>query len=559
MVDINKLLRARMEHTKSFAEGSRKYLEIVKDIVRSMNPEEYKHAVDGIATLISLADEISEWTLTGSGKEILQRVADLYEKFIIIDDAITILISVLENPAYAKMALYNMSATYIMNVSREKNHSISEYEAYVEESVATDEKIFELVFEAAGVTTSPEDAFSWIIEHSSVINKFTIKLIGNVIRVISGERRRQLELIIENQKDILLGATRIDMAVWKGAQAMLVRYGLRPITSSETPARLFEQLGAKYDTKISLDENFKTLARNGPGIIYINKSSPSPVEFDLRGLIDVNYITANDLKTNQQSGVTEKIINRFSTAKLLPRVTGPSAIVKYPPKSGNRWYVIESINGELIRLLGRGEDKALGANVICGLIQGVSSRAHNYNSIQTEEILSKCFDPKAKMILQLYEDEKTSLPSADPIKNSIVTELSEWASKSLKNHMPENGEAFKRMAVNQQIISEVLLDVLTHSIGIHGLGSSEYMITYISKFDSIIRAFIKELERKWLEENINDRMFSELSPDNLRGNLLGIFTTVIKASIDELDRNKLWTEYDISIKEYFLERKQAIV
>ena len=80
----------------------------------------------------------------------------------------------------------------------------------------------------------------------------------------------------------------------------------------------------------------------------------------------------------------------------------------------------------------------------------------------------------------------------------------------------------------------------------------------ISSFRSIMNLFIRELERKWANEKLTDSTFAE-SEKSAKEILLKTFADVTLLAATALDGDNLWTEYDISIKEYFLDKKQAVV
>ena len=300
------ILEERMTEVKIIADNSAKYVDSIKNIINSMNPKEYSDAIDSITFLNEVVDSILKIKLIGKRSEILQKAFELYQLFNQLESNIVFLLSIFENNVYAKMALYNMSATYAMNILHDKNTVITAYEKYQSLSIPNDEEIINLVFKMVPITDKPEQFIPWIIEKKQTVNLFTIKLISSVIDLVSGDFRRQLELVIEDQKDSLLGAQRKVLS-FVGTQEILVRYNLTPITNSMPINKLFEELEISYDDEISLEENFNHIVEKNIGVIVINRSSPTAVEFDLRGLIDLNYVIKHDLKTNQQSGLTKKI------------------------------------------------------------------------------------------------------------------------------------------------------------------------------------------------------------------------------------------------------------
>lgn len=550
MDTVGELIKQRIKYAVTLATRAEKYIDVIKDIVSGINPQEYKSCMAAIDRLKNTESIIM--SLFG-GDSIFISMKNVYNELLSVDEAMTTLLKTLTNETYFKMAMHNMSATYVMNVHTERNAAIDLHEKFLEVSVLDDEKIFADVFTELKAASNPTPAIAFIMDNETEINKFTIRLIGMVIKSVSGERKRRLELIIEKQKDIVLGSTRVDISKYVGVQGLLVRYGLRPLTVSMPIGELFGKLNLAYNSKLSLDENCKNA---GAGIIVVNISNNSPIEFDLRGLIDNEYITANDYKTSQVSGLTKKIIDRFSTTKFLPRAGSAGKTLIYPSKGP--WYILQTINGELYRALGK-DTTAVAPDTIVGLINGLSTRPNQYNLAHSADILGKCFDPHAQLILDSYAEAKQSVASSEPTKAAIVERMREWFTKQIHDKKPQSAREVKLHAVNTQIITEILLDILTHTTGTHGKGSAEYIITYISKFDAIIYKFIKELERRWGEEQIADRVFKERSGADLEKYILDVHDGVVKLAVNELDKSLAWSEYDTSLKEYFLERKQVIV
>jgi hypothetical protein len=553
---ISGLLAPRLNHIRSMVEKGAQYLDIVKNIVMSINPKQHGDTMTNMEYLGKKVAEIEhiKWDIAPTA--ILAAAASLYQDFIDVDTRIQQLISVVENETYSKLIIYNMSSTYTTNIYHMRNGISLTHEKYLEAVLADDESIFSIIF---ALPYSPDELFSFIVEHDHLINKFTIKMIGITIATTTPERRRRLELIIEEQKDLVLGSRRIDLSGAAGIQGMMVRYNLRPLTRSLVPAALFAFAEAEYNPDVSLDENFVAMAGRGPGVIAINKSTPSPVEFDLSGLIDDKYIMANDLKTNPLSGLTKKIIDRFSTAVLLQRGARAAAVRRYQGREHDKWWIFESINGDLWRVMGRDGDHLIPSSAIQGLLKGVTTRPHQYSSAQESVILSKYLDPLSQLVLTEYEDMKVSPPSSEPIRAAILDRLSTDFEAKISADPPTTAAAARRAAVDRHVINEVLLDILTHSTGVHGKGSAEYLITYIAKFDSIIYDFIKKLERQWGSINLPERVFKELGRAELKSELMTVFRGVTRAVVNELDQSNTWTDYDLSLKEFVLERGQIVV
>jgi hypothetical protein len=67
------------------------------------------------------------------------------------------------------------------------------------------------------------------------------------------------------------------------------------------------------------------------------------------------------------------------------------------------------------------------------------------------------------------------------------------------------------------------------------------------------------MENKYKSKTFPPLLFKELSENDLREYLSGVFKEIVTDTVTELDRSKCWDDYDISIKEFFLERKYVVV
>ncbi len=539
MENTDKLLVKRLQLVQSIGHRAIEYFKLIQDIVMSINPTQYKQAMVAAEALQTINNEPSR-TIEHS----IAATMDIYQSLGAIDMNIHSIIEVVLNETYSQLVVYNMSATYSLNIQQLRNTIHSLQEQYLDMSAQDDP----LILNAALEGQSPDELFAFIMANDEVINKFTIRLLGHLITTISGEKRRQIELIVEKQKDYILGSIRVDVASG-GIQGMMVRYGLRPITPSMTPNEVFAHFGKPAG------RSFADLVAPGVGVVEINMATPSPVEFSLAGLIDLDYIVKNDFKTNPLSGLTKKIIDRFSTATLLPR--GKSSIHRGGTKAihgaGPSWIVLQSINGDLWRVVG---DK-VPSSMISGLLHGVSTRPHQYNLAQTPKILCKCHNKRANMLLGEYEALKLTPPSSEPIRAAVLDKLTDAFDKRAPGL--RTMAAVKAAAVDKTVISEVLLEVLGAGDNTQGKGGGEYLITHISKYDGIIYDFVKKLERQWMNVNLQDRVFTENTPTEIQRQVRNVFIETTRAAIDELEQARSWTDYDISLKEFMLNREQIVV
>lgn len=588
MLDINNLLKTRISPLNAIIQRATKYIDIVREIIMGNNPMEFKNINQELSSLrdnvnsvpnIDLSDlveyqrnnkstnqptnkptnqptekvEITDKTVVQDAKisnNSFTVIMDLYNKFMTIEKSLHVIIAMFENELYLNLATYNISSSYLHSVRKYKSDTISDYQSYLSISAVDDEKIFLYIFQQVPYTR--ESIYEFAIKNEFVVNKFTIRLVGRAIEITEGPRRRRLEQMIETQKDIIFNTSRIVLTKYTGAQSTVVRYNLLPITKSLPIEEIFTMCDVTYDQNLTIDENWKLLAAKGHGIVAINNANNSPMEFTIDGLINTEYVMANNLNIPIIAGLNNKILERFDTTKLLPRSTGSSKTTETAIHKGYKdsWYVMESINGVLWRRLAYKGNVSIPADIIAGLELGLTTRPDQYNLIQSDEILKKHIDPKMQLVLSSYMSAVTVKPSSEPIKTAILDEMSKLFEKQVE-HI-KTPRDLKRLAVDVDEINKILAKLLQPT-KVLGKDPSEYMITYLLRFNEIASRFIKELNRRWLIENVQDRLFLDYDGAELHRSLRNIFHNVTTAAINELDSAEQWTGYDQSLKDFTLD------
>jgi len=531
---IRELVKKRLEHIEIINKISAKYLTTIASYISGLNPVEYAQCKEALVQTGTVGNLVNEITLPAISK--------MYDNLQSLEKSVHVLFAMMSNETYMKMALYNMSSTYTINLRNEKAKAFTAFEKYQDASIADDAIIHNIVYDTIGLKDNPEIALMFISDNIDVVNKFTIALVGYVIKYLSGDKRRSLELIVERQKDIVFGHS-------THRYTAITMNSLYPITKSMPLGELMSMIGVKANSIDQFAERHN--------VIFVNNGSKSPIEFDMRGLIDQEYIIANGLKTTPSTGLTKKIIERFNTAKYLGR--GLFATEVTVRGEGHEWYIIETLNGTLFRILGNSStvNYKTNANTIQSLIEGLSLRPHEYNKLLSESILENCFDAKAQLVLDSYVEEKKIIKSSDPTKDKVVIALMKYFRDNLTITASTTDRTI-RDVFKPDVIYDILHTVLPHKTGIHGKGYTEYLVTYNLKFDSLVRKFIKELDRVW-DNIITTRDKSEREPVALREYIIDTVTRLIRRAADALDGDNIWTEYDTSLKEYFLDATQSIV
>ena len=583
METIPETIRRRMAPVRIIIARVNTYLDIIRNVLQSVNPEEYQKINSDITSLLELSAEIPDIRpVTDGTLQMLEYMSAVFGKLEILETGFASIFDVFDNRSYAELAMYNKSATYTEEVNRDRNEALAARERYMTFAERDDEKIIKIAIDILAAGDAGDDIFKFIRENENTINKFTIRLFHWFIITATGERQKRAELIVEKQKDIVLGSSRVDLGKYPGVQGVICRYKLLPITQSMPPTDLFKTLGYSYKSEESFDVNLKTLASHGPGIIAINKATESSVEFNLTGLIDLDFIVKNNLKTQPMSGLTKKIITRFNTANRLPPAKTISEKVESDDDETNSetnsnhnskpisrqisepirivagtqdtWIVIETINGDLWRQLGLRGDGVIPGNMIIGLTDGLTLRPHYYHSIQTEQILKRCFDKKAALLLDIYAEQNKTIGTSTPLTAKIIGKLTDIMEKKLET-MEINLLNFTDVATDKIQVNKVLLSVLIHTTGTYGSRSSEYLMTYVAKLERIQYKFGVEIAGAVREADIPERLFKERKGDDLKSRLLSIYQSILQIAVDKLDSTRVWMEYDMTLKEFFLEEK----
>lgn len=548
--DINKLLSDRMEFLRLILKNYVKYSDHIKEVFMGMDPDMYNKSQNDI---VYITEKCSEIPTILTNDQYLLNGSKLYDQFEPLEGAVDELLCIMKNVTYLKLSSYSISPSTIQEITHLKKNTINYYDKYKKKSIDDDIIIINSIITLANV--SKDESFRFIVDNKNIINKFTIKLIGHIINDLSSAKKRELEIFVEQQKDSIMGAIRVDISSKIGIQGLMVRYGLVPGLSCEI-SEIFDQIGAKYDVNSSLDNNLRSAALNN-GIILINISNKSPLEFNIKSITDSNYIKDHDLETTAASGLTKKIINKYKTTTMLtPNDVKGKKMVKYPGKH-DKWYIIETINGTLYRLLSYQNAIIIDGNRIVGLLNGLSTRCFNYNNIQANVITTKCINKKLENLVSEYDDNFIgNVPGY--IAPAINNKLIDYFNEQLKSGAIKSISDFDDVVLNEAMISDIILKTLPHTSGVSSKGALEYTITYIARINFIIDQFMKELMRQLNRHPIDKKIFKE-SHTSVHKELQAIYKLLIDKTIAEITKIKLFADYDMTLKEYYMDKRQIVI
>ncbi len=526
----------RFKTINCFASDAKKCIDVIEQILVSYDMASYREVMDGLEWLLELVVPGDN----GVGpEELLQFMLDLYIGFSLADIHMKRIYILLSDGGYAKKVAYNMSSTYVMNMSENRNRVLGLYEKYISTSIADDNDIFNIAAERLNIPENIGCVRDFLMENAAVVNKFTTWLTSKALKYTSGPLKAKLLTLIQNQVNALFGSVRNNLSKFTGAQSVLAKYGLVPLSESLPLRDIFHICGKVYNDGLSDAENIK-----GVALVVIDKSSPHPIEFDLRGLCDMQYLVKNDLLHNPKSGLTKKILARYSTIKELPAGTGV-ALPLHVGSASDKWCVLETLNGVHYRVLGKVDGGChLETAEIYGLLNGISTRADDYNREQGDEIIHKCIDTKLHPLATRYEEKLAKMVNGGEM---AIINAFEAIYKSSKVEIISVAN-FEHLIRDN--VSDILLKNMPQLMGRHSKSSSEYMVNYLIKMDEIKNDTTRNFSARIHELTKNSTVTSS-------DGLYNIYIDMVKSVINDMNKKEVWHAYDISLKQFIMDETQV--
>ncbi len=628
MERISYMLTKLMNHVEVVTRRTSHFVSGMKDIISSMNMQEYNTTLSNLELLRAGIVEIPTM-IKSRGLDIAEEALQLYIRLDKTDLAMEQIISVINNPTYERLSRTSASASIIVDSQLNRDAARRAHHNYTVERVQDDSVITEyittdIIAAADSGNITYGGIFEFIMKNASIVNKFTVKLISRIITLVGDDQRRQLQSLVEQQKDDVVGSTRIDISARSGINGIMVRYGLVPASPLMPLAALLEwmimsvKLDATNDTNSTnvtiVGEDAAAAARIlDAGIIMINVTNASPVEFDLHGLIDAKYIAEHKLTVTKLAGVNKTTIAKYHTA-VMPAVKDSARsapMVIHGDAASTHWYIIEMIcagGGGRYRALGvptdvvkisigeipmvalnrRNNNKTtptkkskssgkpkraeINPSVIIDKnpihaavdpriprdnirgITGLSTRCYAYSDICADTIVRRACDDQLRVTVDEYEQHHKDT-------SGIATALTNVLAEQFAKLNPEitSPEHFRAQALVRESTQAAMLRVFIHTTGTRGRGQDEYMITFIAKFDTIFTAFMRELEPQVAAAMPTARQFKELDARDLHRECVGAYRAAVAATARELERRAVWDNYDISLKQFVLDKRFIVV
>jgi len=613
--DVGNSVTLRSKLLRTIVTVSQEYFSALSKFILGMNPREHEILTSAFAQAKDILDRL------GSVSDVsLRTLYNIYEDFDAIESAVNNFILLCNSKVYARASLAEMSTGHHANMRADISRALTSYDKYLAAS-RDDDEIFTF---AIKITRTKHDEYYKFLFENHAPNKLTMELIRQLLPIVTGDKLIFISELINEQKNEIFGSGRVksivgaastvstdrtDSTVGKvlnGHECVIYRYGLAPFTISMPMRDLFKTLDWKWDDSKSLDDNMDNAAGTGNNIVLIWRPAKSPIEFDFRGVLDVNYVRTMTIKP--YSGLNKNYVARYNTTSVLstgvsatavstavststqntntatnttpnvhPADTRPEArpaITLYSATIDVRapigfvvsrldWTVIETINGIDYRAIKNQSvvtdtdyDHRVSGKLILGLLTGVSTLPTEYNLAHAQNILrthGDMFDPAARANIDRYTNYEKSVPSSDPIKNNVVGKLELYVRSHVDSIM--SNRDWQSLFVSDGFTAAVntaIADVLVEGSLIDKIKSPEYTITFVARVNTIITKFMKSITRAMTGEHIPERMFSEYSRIDLNSMLASRTMAVIKKAVDLMDSDKTWTGHELTLKEFLI-------
>lgn len=549
---VRGLFDSRVSLAHKIAAGCVRYLGTIADFIRGSDPAEYTR----INTAIEQIYGISWKPFDVSGESPIGCVghwADVFDQLNALDNNIAAAITVLTTAEYLRKAIQQTSTTAV-NIYQERSYILAMYDTY-----RTTHQYDDVAKQIDKVGIYADTLRQFAVSRDK-FNQITAHIMKEVISSTADSATIwKLQSRIEELKNNVLGSTRS-----ADTPLSLAHYGLVPVSRPMKVDALASFLG--IDPATTPDDLDKSLEKatgtssHGAIMIYLGLFNAAQLEFNLSGLIDNDYVVANDLKTITGSGLTKKVIQRLSTINRLPRdLPGTVPISKlYGGSERSQYWIIQQIitgPDALYRMMGFGylaaEPTPVYAPMITGLLRGCTSRPEDYNEIHTDAILSGIYDSEIKTILSAYTVAKLQSPSSDLIRSKILDSIVDNFIDDHKKR-PMTMKTVRTRAVDAPFIVELLITILMPN---PTKNYTERVLTAVAKVDTVTNVFMNELEKRWMNAIIPDRLFREYTGANLIEQLRGICINTVTAAINELERAGTWASLEPSLKEFYFEYK----
>lgn len=556
MENIKSIIRQQLESIELAVVGYKKYTMAYLMEIAEFYEKNTTLKLSDLTGTLSVFDNIN--ALAPSFKVVDELIvygdtlSEYYRKF---RDTINTIGAITNNNMYAKFMIEKYSTTS-NTPSDDLQQLVSKINKYSADILDAEHKIHESLIRLLideNIKIEPQKIAATILSKyaDKHISQITLIIIRQIISKVDEKTYRALHALIEREKDRIFGAKRITIdETYSSIQRVLTRAKLVPMSGFME----FADLVHKLDISSASIEQL-TVSKSACIIIWY-KCDYTSIEYDLRGLIDREYIIENDLLLDQSVGINTKVLRKYATMRNAQDVTYGRGIEVLGNKDLDNAYVLETFNGQTYRILSQNPPKL---EVPVKELLSINERAMLYNEELERVILEKCFVGDVSRIMKNYKDEKQKLPQTSLLFNQVKDRYIDAMRPVLVQFKPKNSKAVRDIlfdAPQLDIVIDSLFAALFGRFEFDSVNNFNYenFISNTHKFHGLAEIYIIKFRKMWSSIKIPNDTFKNYSGTELVNKILEYVDDVIVKLHKELERQRTFAEFEINLKQYYLNK-----
>jgi hypothetical protein len=531
------------------------------------------------------------------------KIKIVYDQFQVILDSLDAMRLIVTNKKYQNEAFLNMSDSFKESYIRALSEANKIYRNIV---TAANTKEYEMIYamfdRATHVDTSSNATLleiANICAETSKVNDLVLYFLSRIVARSAHLPRdiaERLKNAVTRHQDRIMNARRI---VWQKSDVhvtypprLMVRCGLVPITPYMPFVDLYAAMRA-FDELPPMNA-FDQLATHFAKtyvVVVVEISDKDPLlEYNILPLIDDNYIAANEMGTDKNSGLNARIQRRFDTIKQIgaPQKENKTRVkVLGGSRDSDRAAIVFYAAGDNYRIMGRrlgvigmatpalqhadrpkyktngGADSNIALitvplNTIGDLINGVNTRIANHNAIIADQVFQRAPIEKFGTFAARFEEEASApSKSLEVAFDIIIKELKLRFEKGDDSTPRTNYDLYMMLAPVDDITAVLTSVTKTHisrDMSMQPASGMEAIVSLAVKCDKLISRFLRTyrpmLQEAMQAQKITVQRVAEVN--DARAFLCGFYIDVVERVLDEINAPpSIFDEIGYSAKEFY--------
>jgi hypothetical protein len=290
---------------------------------------------------------------------------------------------------------------------------------------------------------------------------------------------------------------------------------LYPNIYRDTLEGAFEDAKLPYNKSLDMIANIKKLETPNVGYLVIHSeinNCNSLISYDVRGLIDVPYIFANNLNIPEKSGLTYKTIQRFDVIKEVPEKKDATLIDIDPLYKGKKQVVIIDNVGGNYRICQYRGDVYVPVEFI---YNSYEQQVEKYNELVEKEIISGAMRDNTDILVKEREVSENLRKVAYHTHLNIL----------LRNNMLNEFKYFKSTAEFLRSLdkTDVLMKSIIKTYEIRN-SSTEILLRFLYQANKMISSLKEEVrkvvKRRNQQSDLREKDWEEILDEVFRKSTL---------------------------------------